>query len=362
MPSACDLGTDYSFAETLKDDSLRCVSYLFISLPVTVYYGYLLTKALKCCFNRGGPTRLGYTIEILITMVSWVVTVSGVVIVLLNCMWTTATTAATTALVMKIIATLVGSALLGVKVLAVFVHTENMKMISVKATNYEGLYESSLQLVLVLYVKLSGREVVPTKLIILTMLTSLVMIGKSGAENFLTFKENKLAGKNIFSKFKMLAKLSPPFLLTAIFRISTISLCFARNELTYYLFLPVAFVLPFIFLAMLKLCGFLQDFLVADLARGTAGELTSIVLWGNTGREGSRKIQLWIGGYILVLYSAFLLLVTSPKGSLPVGFGLDGCKEMARTMPASPELCFGVFLSGCVGYTLFICQLFQFDK
>ena len=301
------MGTDYRFAETLTEDSLRCVSYLFISLPVTVYFGYLLTKAAKCCLNRSGPTWIGNVLEILIEVIGWGVVVSGVVVVLLNCMWTTATSAATTALVMKILATLVGGALLGVRVLAVFVHTKNMKMISVKAANYEGVYESSLQLVLVLYVKLSRPEELNWNWIgYPTMLTSLVMIGKSGAENFLTFKENKLAGKSIFSTFKMLAKLSPPFLLTAIFRISTIALCFACNELTFYLFLPVAFVLPFIFLTLLKLCGYLQEFLVADLARGTAGELTSIVLWGNTGREGSRKIQIWFGGYILIIYSAFL--------------------------------------------------------
>ena len=356
------MGTDYRFAETLTEDSLRCVSYLFISLPVTVYFGYLLTKAAKWCLNRSGPTWIGNVLEILIEVIGWGVVVSGVVVVLNNCMWTTPTSAATTALVMKILATLVGGALLGVRVLAVFVHTKNMKMISVKAANYEGVYESSLQLVLVLYVKLSGQEEMDAWMYVPTMVTSLIMIGKSGAENFLTFKENKLAGKNIFSTFKMLANLSPPFLFTAAFRISTISLCFACNELTFYLFLPLTFLLPFIFLAILKLCGYLQDFLVADLARGTAGELTSIVLWGNTGREGSRKIQIWFGGYILIIYSAFLLLVTSPKGSLPVGFGLDGCKEMVRTMPASPEVCFGAFLSGCVGYTLFIFQLFQYDK
>ena len=38
-----------------------------------------------------------------------------------------------------------------------FYPTKNMKMISVKATNYEGVYESSLQLVLVFIVKLTGR-------------------------------------------------------------------------------------------------------------------------------------------------------------------------------------------------------------
>ena len=46
-------------------------------------------------------------------------------------------------MVMKVIATMVGTALLGIKVLGVLVHSENMKMINIKATHYEGVYESA---------------------------------------------------------------------------------------------------------------------------------------------------------------------------------------------------------------------------
>ena len=135
-------------------------------------------------------------------------------------------------------------------------------------------------------------------------------------------------------KFRILAKLSPPFLLTAVFRILTLSVCFSCYKLTYYLILPVSFILPFIVFSILKLCGYLEDFSIADLGRGTAGEITSIVLWGNTGREGSRKIQVWVRGYLLIIYSAFLLLVSSPKGVFPIKHCLGRCKQFVRTTPA----------------------------
>ena len=169
--------------------------------------------------------------------------------------------------------------------------------------------------------------------------------------------------RNILSKMKILAKFSPPFLLTALFRISSLSMCFACNELTFYLILPAALLIPILILVVLKSCGRLdKELLVADLAKGTAGELSSIVLWGNTGREGSRVIQLWIGGYLLVVYSIFLGMVLSlPDGIVPPGLGLDGCRQFARTLPAPTEWVIGAIVAGCLGYILSIYQLFLFD-
>ena len=95
----------------------------------------------------------------------------------------TALTVSSMTFVMKVLAMTIGTGLLVVKVVGVLVHTDNVRMINVKATNYEGVYESALHLSLVLYVKLSDRG----ELDIPTMLSSLLMIGKSGAESFLTF-------------------------------------------------------------------------------------------------------------------------------------------------------------------------------
>ena len=109
---------------------------------------------------------------------------------------------------------------------------------------------------------------------------------------------------------------------------------------------------------MLKLSGHLKDLLFADLAKGTAGELTSIVVWGNTGRV--RSIQVWIGAYLLLTYSAFLVMVlVIPDGVLPaqLEFCLAGCQDFAKKKSAPVGLVIGAFLAGCVGYILFIYQL-----
>ena len=74
---------------------------------------------------------------------------TGIFALMFNCVWTTPATAATTAMVMKIMANMVGTALLGLKILGVLVHTENMKMINIMAAQYEGVYESAFQLALV---------------------------------------------------------------------------------------------------------------------------------------------------------------------------------------------------------------------
>ena len=239
VPSAWDLGTDYSFAETLEEDSIRSLSYMFISLP-----GFLIKKALdRFCFNhKASSTGYSKILDDCIGLIVWSLVLTGIFAVMFNCVWTTPATAATTAMVMKVIATMVGTTLLGIKVLGVLVHSENMKMINIKATHYEGVYESAFQLALVFYVKLTDRT---KDWDYDTMLSSLVMIGKSGAENFLTSREeNKLAEKNILSKLKMVAKFSLPFLLTSLFRMLTLSMCFACNKLTFFLILPVALILP----------------------------------------------------------------------------------------------------------------------
>merc|ERR1719228_1911326 len=100
------------------------------------------------------------------------------------------------------------------------VHSDNMKTINVRATAYEGSYESSLQLFLILFLWFAGET--PT-LDISAMSSSLLMIAKSGAENFLTFgQENKLGERNIMEKLRNIGKFIPVFCLTAAFRVTAL--------------------------------------------------------------------------------------------------------------------------------------------
>ena len=118
-------------------------------------------------------------------------------------------------LVCKILAGIVATLLLGIKTLQMFVHTESVKKLAVKASNYEGSYESSLQLLLNILLWVRGYQ----DLNRIAMASSLVMIAKSGAENFLTFgAENKLSDeRSLLSKLRTQAKFIPVFLLTGFF-------------------------------------------------------------------------------------------------------------------------------------------------
>ena len=145
---------------------------------------------------------------------------------------------------------------------------------------YEGIYESSLQLFLILYVWLAGLE--GLKLDVSAMCSSLFMIGKSGGQNFLTFGlENKMADKNTFAKMKLIGKLMPVFLLTSIFRGTGLAVCLAFDiKVFLYILLPAVLVLPLLVLLLVKLCGKLPDLSFTDLVKGSVGEMTQVRLEG----------------------------------------------------------------------------------
>ena len=254
-------------------------------------------------------------------------------------------------LVMKVLAMIVGILVLSVKMLGVLVHTENVKMINVRATSYEGIYEASFQLFLIMHVWLVGL----TDLDGQAMASSILMIAKAGAENFLTFgEENKIADRNILGKLKQIVKLLPAFLFTALFRITTLSLCYAWDYYIFLVLLLSALFLPLVVLLLLKMCGKLPHLSGADLVQGSVGEVTTIVLWGDAGREGSRRIQAMVGGYILMLYSAGLALVST----FPSGF--DRCLLWGCYTSHSDVVTGAVLTSGVIGYALCVYQLFLF--
>ena len=112
-------------------------------------------------------------------------------------------------------ATILGCSIVGVKVLAVFVHTPEMKALSVRVSSFEYTTESSLQLLLLLHLWLSGGP-----LYLFTILSSLLVIGKCGAEEYLMGNpENLLKDMNALGKLWLTIKYIPLFSLTALFRV-----------------------------------------------------------------------------------------------------------------------------------------------
>ena len=218
---------------------------------------------------------------------------------------------------------------LGVKILALFVHGPEMKKLSTRATSAESQYESSLQVFLVVWIILKNRDQgneIPGSSIS-SILSSLLMISKSGAESYLTFgEENKLeiCGRGwggLLSKLKLLATYSPVFLVTAVFRLSAAVVVFSWDQDfgIWVLLLGVLIAIPSFLLLLLKLCK-LKDLSAVDLLEGVVGEMTTHSLWGGRGREGSKRIQLFMAIYFVACYTVCLCLVIWD-------LGFAGCRD-----------------------------------
>jgi hypothetical protein len=150
----------------------------------------------------------------------------------------------------------------------------------------------------------------------------------------------------------MLGKFIRVFLLTGFFRVGTMAVCMTWDwEFMAYILLPLALALPLIVILLVKLCGQLPHLSLTENVQGLIGEMTSIVLLGTTGREGSRKIQLLVGGYLLILYTVVLALVLAFPHGL---FGRGG--DIPLELPAM------LLASGWIGYGLFIYQVYLFNR
>ena len=100
---------------------------------------------------------------------------------------------------------------LSLKLVAVFVHSPEMARFSLHLSQVENATEGPLQLLLILHTWLSGGLFHWD-----TLVSSLLDIGKVGAENFLTAgPKDLLQGKSFLEKLVLVLKYLPVFLLTA---------------------------------------------------------------------------------------------------------------------------------------------------
>jgi len=362
-PSAWDIGSDFTFAHKLftkyKRPGLATISLIFIALPGLVFVSTLFQQTMERCTKKWNcPTLIKKAASNGCSVAFAAAIVGGLVALTVATNDITPSYDPDAFVICIILAITVAVLVLSIKILAVFVHTEQVRKLSVKATNYEGSYESSLQLLNIMNVWLIGIDDFEDSEK-MAMASSLVMIAKSGAENFLTFGAENLMSdeRSILSKLRILAKFIPVFLLTGFFRIGTIA-AVVSYETQYYvryiheravptILAPLGLALPLLVVCLIKLCGHIPHLSLTDIVQGVVGEMTSIVLWGRTGREGSRKLQLWVGGYLLLLYTGLLAWVMALH---------DG---RFRDVPL--EFSAMLLASGWIGYGLFIYQVYMFN-
>ena len=356
--SFLDVFTDFRYASSVDEDvcvfnnlSSRCgglhyfqvqnSTYMFISLPTIMlivaslqlkfaaFTDYLvrakMAKWPRCCSEGliravAGVMTFLFNIFIILSVisVSW-----------LGLLWPCQHIAFSLAIACTI-------PLLGTKVLALFAHGPEMRKLVVRTTSSECQFESALQLWLLAWIFQSTGEY--KGLIWLSSgLSSILLIGKSGAESSLTFSEQiDFHEVPLKKKLGLLFLCAPVFILSALFRIITLALITDRDLL--YTWLPLALGLPVVVIWMLKLAGLesLEDLTPGHILLGVLGELTSITLWGEKTREASKNFCLAMASFILLLNTIFLSIIYSDplKG---VGQWYQLPDNSNSTNPPDPE-------------------------
>ena len=143
-----------------------------------------------------------------------------------------------------------------------------------------------------------------------SVVTSILLIGKSGAESSFTFSsEISFEKLPLKKKIGLILWFAPVYILTAVFRILTLALLTDRHLI--YPWLALALGLPLSILLFLKLAGWesLEDLTPGQILLGVLGELTSISLWGQKTREASKYFCLAMASFILLLNTVFLSII-----------------------------------------------------
>ena len=217
---------------------------------------------------------------------------------------------------LKTIAYLSAASNLGVKFVGVFCHGPEMKRLVFQATDAETRYEAALQLALVISIYMnSGRSTVAG---VLSGVTSILVIGKVGVQNYLRRQEKKLTRTSLVGKIFLAASVLPAFVLTALFKIGTIAILNAWDKiLGSLLLIPLALGPPILVIFILKIYLPINHLTVASINQGVVAELVSLHLWPPIFQCG--RIGLAVTIYNLLLFSSFLAWVISHPERSRVG-------------------------------------------
>ena len=188
----------------------------------------------------------------------------------------------------------------------------------------ENATEGPLQLLLILHTWLSGGLFHWD-----TLVSSLLDIGKVGAENFLTAgPKDLLQGKPFLEKLVLVLKYLPVFLLTALFRVGTGAINMINYSQGFFRPFSTAFamLLTWVFIviqnsicqiwfALLRVhvLPHLQQLDYIEMGHGVGSEFTVISVWGGLGRPGSRAPQMVMATWFLlhnILYISLVLKST----------------------------------------------------
>ena len=309
LPAAWDSITDLLFAKALElvDIYSAGFSYFFVCLPILWILAERLAKTKMStrilCFAAGLP--VGSTI-------------------IMFSMWADP-------LLFRPLAYVCSAIFLGVKLLAVFLNTPEITAFSLKLSQVENATEGPLQMLLIQHVWLSGGAFHWD-----TLLSSLLDMGKSGAEAYLTAgPRDRLAGKPYLDRLLLVLKYLPVFMLTAAFRSGSGVINVINYSMGFFLPFSTAFVmfLTWVYIVLqnslsqlwfsmlrLHLLPQLQELDLVELGHAVGSEGAGITMWGRLGRGACRLPQMTIATWFLlhnIIYISLVLHSTYTEDTVP---------------------------------------------
>ena len=298
-PASWDIITDLIFAGALEivDIHSAGLSYMFICLP----FVWLVSEHVaEIKINK-------------IKMMCYIMAFPIIGITTMCCLWADP-------LLFKPLAILFSIMFLGLKFVAVFEHSPEMAQFSLHLSQVETATEGPLQLLLILHVWLSGGLLHWD-----TLLSSLLDIGKVGAEKFLTAgPKDLLKGKTFLEKLVLVLKYLPVFLLTALFRVGAGAVNIINYSQGFFYPFSTAFamLLTWVFVVLqnsicqvwfallrVHLLPGLQQLDYIELGHGVGSESTGISVWGGLGRRGSRAPQMVMATWFLLHNLVYMSIV-----------------------------------------------------
>ena len=271
LPTAWDVLSDLMIASQLQDQvdkETAGLSYLFVCAPgTTLLFDILSRNFTKNCSNA------------VVMLVYYIMFICFTAILILCFLYDP--------LLLKYPSIVLGVGVIGVKGICVFVHTPELKEFSTKVSVLEYSWESSFQLLLLLYTWINGGP-----LFISAILSSLLIIGKTSTEYYLISEpENLLAEKSFLEKLQLIIKHLPLFSLTAFFRLGSSVIKHSSPHpvpIPVVFFFICVFVMCFVYFVLYSLVfvvlklffPILRELSLPEVSQFIISEFTTITPWG----------------------------------------------------------------------------------
>ena len=198
----------------------------------------------------------------------------------------------------------------GVKCFGTFSHGPESCRLVLRAKDAETKFEAALQLSLLWRIYLSSG--VDTSAGILSGISSVFFIGKTGVQNFHQRHEEKLSEASTLGKICVAASVLPDFLLTAVFKIGAFANNYVWNDQVQVVVILLGLGLPNLLILLLKNCNLLKDLTLAHVNNHVISENLGFHLWPKSCHHG-KKIGLAMTVLIFLLHALpGLFLIASP--------------------------------------------------